>query len=787
MRVRFTVAVCAFWFAWSTQLDAQVVETPPFLAGVTLPGYVTNGIDVAVGADGNVLVEWDNGTSYTVQGHLLPAPSNSLSVRAYTAAGTAIGEATQANVTGGVEPWVYVAPDGDGYLAAWKSTRAASTPQGYRTYVYCRRLDASGSPVGAEVLIDPDTASPADVPVAVGLPSGAAVVWFKNDSSNAVNLIEARLFDIGGQPTGPAFTVGSFGAWFAHDAAALSDGGLVVAWSSNYPEHASMLRVYGPDGAPRTDPLPVSTTFLATRVVGNPQGGFAVIGKTADYKHLWLRYFANDGTPLSDDILVHEMLADYYVSVETAAFDLRNNLLVEWVDYTPVGYTGLQARVFDASLQPTAPPVQVADIPGLRLRSARLPDGRIVNAWEWFSPQGNATAVWANVVSMCGAGDACPPVTTPTPTASVAPTATPQDTPTPAPRCGDGTLDPGEECDDGNLINGDGCDAHCRVENCGDARVEGLEQCDDGNHIDGDGCQADCTLAPMHDSVMVPEDPIDVVVPANQDAVSKVVPLQVRNADAGERPGHVIQLVANDGTCPAGTIDGLPDFDRGTPGDQDSILVMGGTPKTALVTVRVTRESFQNLDHKVPQRCLLTFTANTLVPGNVDPTPENNTITVELNVTAAGNGNAAVQPQATAVFSEFFIQSAKPLTVRIPPTSATKRRRVPLVVGTAAGISGSLGRTVVVTASDGDCPSGTVGLSDFGPRNDGSPSHVRVRPGAVRRGALTVTAARAARVSGRSATTRCTALLIATSPDGDSGAASHTTRLVLEAISLGES
>ena len=185
-------------------------------------------------------------------------------------------------------------------------------------------------------------------------------------------------------------------------------------------------------------------------------------------------------------------------------------------------------------------------------------------------------------------------------------------------------MDPGEECDDGNRLDGDGCDAGCLIEACGDGRIEGDEECDDGNSTDGDGCQARCTRTPMHDSVMVLENPIQMVIPAGQSEVTKELALQVRNADVTpqpEHPGHVIQIVASDGTCPPGTIDGLPDFDRGAPGVQDSILVHGGATKTALAVLKVSRADFPALDHKVPKRCTLTFTAVALVEDNLDPTP----------------------------------------------------------------------------------------------------------------------------------------------------------------------
>src|SRR5262249_9883979 len=149
------------------------------------------------------------------------------------------------------------------------------------------------------------------------------------------------------------------------------------------------------------------------------------------------------------------------------------------------------------------------------------------------------------------------------------------------------------------------------------------------------------------------------------------------NADIGERPGHVIRMIATDGTCPAGTIQGRPDFDRGIEGDQDSTLVIGGTPATALVIVYASRESFPNLDAKIPQRCTLVFTAETLVDGNVDPTPENNTITVEVNVRAAGNPNASASVNSPATAEPgFFVRSLKPLAVKIAAGKASVRKPV---------------------------------------------------------------------------------------------------------------
>ncbi len=772
-----TTLVVALLICAALPVSAQVaIDLPPLEVGTTLSGFATNGIDVAIGADGNMIFLWDNGDNGPTKAEY-PADWNSLSARAYTPAGTALGPVTRVDTNGNVDPWVFVGANGDGYLAAWQ----VAFPDGKSMDVYLRgrRLDARGQPLGDELLIDADPSTSKDVPVVAGLRGGgSAVAWLD------AGLIEARTFDAAAQATSDITTVEPTPmAWNAHDVAALANGNFVVVWSSHYPRFVSSLRVYSPTGTALSAALPVSETFLATNVAANPNGGFAVVGETWGSKQLWLRSFADDGTPLTPDILVHRLDTDYYISLHEVSFG-ATNLLVEWVDYTLVGYAGIVGRVFDPAGAPIGNEVRLSDMPALRLHAARLPDGRIVNAWEWMSRAVySRTAVWANVVSVCE-GDACipqPNTPTPTYTPSSLPTL-PAPTPTPAPFCGDGNLDAGEECDDGNRSSGDGCDCACRLENCGNGRIEGLESCDDGNLTNGDGCQHDCTLTPRHDSVMVPEKPIDVVIPAGQDEVTKIVPLQVRNADEGERPGHVIQLVANDGDCPAGTIDGLPDFERGESGDQDSTMVIGGTPKTALVTIRVRRDSFQTLDHQVPQRCTLGFTAVTLVAGNVDPTPENNTIAVELNVVSAGRDATAATGLAATSPPEFFIRSAKPLRLKISRGAVSTGKTLPFGIGSGETAATGLARNLAVAVDPGSCPRETFGSIDLG----NGQSSAQVGAGRVKRGRLSLTVSSDGFATPRGAPARCNARLIVTSPDGDTGALSHATRLVIEVIDLND-
>jgi cysteine-rich repeat protein len=742
-------------------LRAQVVEVAPFQVAPPASGYATNSIDAAVGADGNILFAWDEGTNFTYRGRLLPHPTNSMRVRLFSPDGAALGDITQVDTTGGVSD-IAVAPNGDGYLTTWVSVRAATNEQGYNLYLNGRRLDRLGMPASFEFRVDADTTSIKGAPVVAGLDSGASVVlyYFYGDMMAAV-------FDAESEPVAPPFVVASPGSFHAHDVVGLANGDFAIGWST-YPSTSSAIRIFAPDGTPRTAPIDVSQIFLVDDVAANPDGGFAVIGRTADFKELWLRYFDDDGTPLTGDIFVHERMSSYYIANQSAAFDLASALLVQWFDYTSQGHTPLYGASFDPKGLLMSGETETASVQGIRLRSETLRNGQIVNFWTWFSEKS------ANIISICDplAGECVEPGTTPSRT----PTATRFPSPTPTPvTCGNGMLDEGEECDDANRLNGDGCDSRCLGEQCGNGRLEGLEQCDDGNGEEGDGCQNDCTHTPVHDSVILPQKPVEVSLRGSE--IIKSLPLSVYNADDSppESPGHLIQVIAADGTCPPGTIQGQPDFNRDIGGDQDTLNVAGGTRSTARVAIRATTDSFPGLDRKVPRRCTLSFSARAAVSGSYDPTPENNTIAVELNV-YAGSNELVTLPPGTEL-PEFSIRSLKPLKVSIPKGNASSVKTLRFTA-VASELPAAVDRLVGVGAGEGTCPAGTVGIIRLeGQMQDTVPLSAGRN---VRGDATLVVSASAFHARGRRLPARCTASFTASSPFGDSKATSHTTNVLIE-------
>ncbi len=346
-------------------------------------------------------------------------------------------------------------------------------------------------------------------------------------------------------------------------------------------------------------------------------------------------------------------------------------------------------------------------------------------------------------------------------------------------RCGNGAASPTEECDDGNTISGDGCDRNCLIERCGNGRVEGNEQCDDGNTSDGDACRANCLIAPRHDSVLLPLNPISITIPTGEDAATRVVVVLVRNADTfptSERPGHVVQLAVDDGDCPAGTVVGAADFDSGAPGGQNTALVHGGASRIARVRLNVSRSAFPNLAKNLPQRCRLRFTARTFLDGVFDPTATNNSVAAELNVVAADATDPA-QPDLA-----FAVASGRPVGLTIPRGAAQAIKVLHIAVRAAAR-SATLtapARDLTIATADGTCPPGTVGVADFNPVLPGAQNVVTLNAGRSAHGMVTITAASAGftTIAGNSPA-RCSIAITATAAGNDAGP-HHSTQITVD-------
>jgi cysteine-rich repeat protein len=141
-------------------------------------------------------------------------------------------------------------------------------------------------------------------------------------------------------------------------------------------------------------------------------------------------------------------------------------------------------------------------------------------------------------------------------------------------------------------------------------------------------------LAPWHDAQALPRLGVSLTIPANKLLVTRKIPVRVRNADPlvpGKKPSTPIQLTATNVDCPLGLIADVPDFNARKPFSQDSVVL---TPRhTATARLRLVASRFAFPKASSPVHCTIKLSAAALVVNNVDPTPANNTTTVQITVT----------------------------------------------------------------------------------------------------------------------------------------------------------
>lgn len=327
---------------------------------------------------------------------------------------------------------------------------------------------------------------------------------------------------------------------------------------------------------------------------------------------------------------------------------------------------------------------------------------------------------------------------------------------------------------------------------CGNNTDEDGEQCDGtADAACPGGCQADCSC-PVHDSVVLPVKPIKAKVPDDGTmSVTKKVKVKVVNADVDEGGNDTIKLTASS-DCPAGVSVGTPDFDVSNPMIGDEIAVDPGRKKTATVLVTVTDAAFTTFNAKAPKRCTIMFASSTVAtnpPGmggdvpvvsNIDPSPTNNTVTAELNVTDVNDVATASPPH------ESFIVSIKPLKVSIRADKASVVKKTRPAVGNADILpAADSGDSIALAVDVSGCPGPPTVSIDFDKENVGDQTNAAVDGGKSAKATVLLTfAAGAVTTTNAKAPHRCTAELTATGPSGpgDPDTTNNATKLVIDII-----
>ncbi|KAB2963325.1 MAG: hypothetical protein F9K16_06895 [Thermoanaerobaculia bacterium] len=155
-----------------------------------------------------------------------------------------------------------VAADAAGnFVVVW----LADAEGGYDLEIVGRRFDPAGAPIGAEFPVQSDTSAVGRFPAVAMSGTGAFVVVWENEETAPFNRdILARRFDAGGTPLEAEFLVNVYtsGTQYAPDVTVSDSGEFVITWSSEDqvgPPRDVFLRHFADDGSPISSELLVNT------------------------------------------------------------------------------------------------------------------------------------------------------------------------------------------------------------------------------------------------------------------------------------------------------------------------------------------------------------------------------------------------------------------------------------------------------------------------------------------------------------------------------------------------
>ncbi len=277
-----------------------------------------------------------------------------------------------------------------------------------------------------------------------------------------------------------------------------------------------------------------------------------------------------------------------------------------------------------------------------------------------------------------------------------------------------------------------------------------------------------------HDLILFPPRPVVLRLGPGAALVRKRLPVRVRNIASDSGVPVPVRVVAAS-NCPTGSVPEAVAFDPGGEGNPRVALVPPGNSRQGLLEIEARAEAFTSTGPLSPQRCRIELVAEVALPGNQDPTPDNNRAFVEVDVVDAGDGWLSKVHQTAIV-------AARPKVIRLQPGHdfAEARLRLGLRNGDRNDRDG---HSVRLVGSDGTCPAGTIAPPLLRPRPDLLPGSVWVRSAGTRGLSVPVRYRRAdipLATPGRRY--RCFLSFEAIGPAGDRDPSNNTTVLTLDMV-----
>jgi Ca2+-binding RTX toxin-like protein len=352
------------FYVYRSNIRGQVFNADGTKAGAEILVNTTTNKDqyeptITALADGRFVVAWTDNSQ-------AGGDASSVAVRAqvFNANGTKAGAEFRVNTTTNkdqYEPTITALADG-GFVVAWTDNSQAGGDTSSLA-VRAQVLNANGTKVGAEFLVNTTTSNGQYQPTIAALADGGFVIAWTDVSGTGEDAsgsaVRAQVFDADGTPAGSEFLVNTTTNNDQYDCriTALFDGRFVVTW----------------------------TNYNETGEFGENEFGEFV---SLDSSDLHAQIFNSDGTKAGDEFRVNTTSAgSQYQSSSTITSLADGSFVVAWTDEQSFN-SDVRAQVFNANggkvgseLLVNIPPInQLIYQTGPKITA--LADGRFLIAWS---------------------------------------------------------------------------------------------------------------------------------------------------------------------------------------------------------------------------------------------------------------------------------------------------------------------------------------------------------------------------------------------------------------------
>jgi len=336
---------------------AGVAQGPEFRVNTTTTNQQTDPAIVGL-SNGGFIVTWTdyNGTD---------GSSNGVYAQRFDANGVAQGSEFLVNtVTNDDQSQPSIAAYNGGFVATWYS----NGQEGFGR-VYSQLYTNSGTKVGGETHVSSDFPTNHYEPDVAARADGSYVVVWRSDQGQdgSDSGVYGQRFDASGNPTGTEFQANTttVSNQYQPRVAILSDGGFVVVWGDDSGQdsygYGVFAQCYHSDGTVNGGEFLVNESTFGGQhqpdVIGLSTCGFVVawyndsydLSGTGSYGDVYVRQFANDGTPLSGEIKGNTPAPGQTNQSEPALADLGNgDYVLTWTsgDNQDGSDTGVYQQLF---------------------------------------------------------------------------------------------------------------------------------------------------------------------------------------------------------------------------------------------------------------------------------------------------------------------------------------------------------------------------------------------------------------------------------------------------------